>query len=676
MAQPQPRTFVELYSDAAVDDRNGQYASVMATFDPLATILAADLFAAVSDVDPVIPNAYIGMFDAPGVPGGLSMVIHGICRFPTCLGQVSPWTGKTFGFIQDVDSNGDIATVEIIEDYFALAGAGLVTVPNALETVDELWAADEAATMLPAMVNHPVDTRDIRTRHLMFVPAKYLPIVINRRMTPRELWTDLACTIADDANLLPCRNLVNWILCAGVRPAAGAESALRLDTPAVPLADAALFQHRRRQLYLQLPALRAPTGPPDTNAQMFNIMGQVVEEQRLAREGAEAHRARGRTARTPSAFWADNIQQILLLCGVDDEADLPPMWHALAASASSDRNVLDGHFRRLAVANNAAFQGPVITPELTKRLTALAFAGNDRDDLAQGIQPFNLIVTDPGDPEGNRLATEAEVSGSEYDQLMLGGTSQALADLRELRTVARISLNLTFRQAKRKLQALRILLLGMLGAGHPLYLAYHAFVGRYLQDEEQWQARMRHPLAPAVLLRYVQLKLNVWFRQQETREVNPPVPSPHFAFLFEQLNDDCSAWVPGLPLAYLAPPVVPVPAPLGPSARPPRAHPVAAPNAPDSKPVRLRGDAVVNPAPSPLFTPHQAAIKTTTITAMMAAAKRPPPTIARNGHTVPMCATFHLKGKCFANCERAADHFPHTDAENGPLVAWTIAGLT
>ncbi len=686
VATPTPRTFATLYSDETVDDHRDDYTAVMATFDATAAVTPAALYTAVTSVDPSTPNAYIGMFDAPGVPGGLSMVLHGITRFPSRLGVTSPWDDRSFGFLQDVVAEGgDIPSVEVFTNFFELNPGGPVTVPATLALVDELWDADPDLCMLPFMAHVPAaapaanapaaaTTRAVHTRRLMFVPARYLPIVINRRLTPRELWTDLGCAIADDGNLEPCQNLIDWILCAGVRPAAGAPSALCLPTPHVPLVDAALFQHRRRQLYLQLPALQVPASSPDSSTQMFHLMGQVVEEQRLAREGSEAYRARPKATKTPSSMWADNIQYLMLLCGVDLEEDLPRMWHILAASTHADRHALDGFMRRLSVTDNAHSQGPIITPELTKRLISLNFAGNDRDDLAQGIQPFNLIVSDPGDAEGTRLALEADTAGNEYDQLMLGGTSQALSDLRELRTVAKINVRLTFRQARRKLQALRLLLLAMLGPHHTLYQAFHVFLRTYTQQEDTWISRMRGALAPATLLRYVQLKLNVWFRQQETRDYNPPVPPPNFGYLFDQLNEDCTAWTPHLPNAYLSL-LVPVPPVTDIPSRGPRPAGIPAPPTPASTPVKTRGEVVDNTSRSPLLAAFLPAVQLTTIKAMISTAGRPPPTILRDGKQVAMCVTFHLKGKCFKNCDRKADHLPHTDAENAPLVSWVTAAL-
>lgn len=75
------------------------------------------------------------------------------------------------------------------------------------------------------------------TRRFMYVPPKYLPIVLARRLTPRELWTDLVGAIRANGNLGDCKELVDWCMLALMRSALGALLASCLPSPAPPLAD-------------------------------------------------------------------------------------------------------------------------------------------------------------------------------------------------------------------------------------------------------------------------------------------------------------------------------------------------------------------------------------------------------------------------------------------------------
>jgi hypothetical protein len=264
---------------------------------------------------------------------------------------------------------------------------------------------------------------------------------------------------------------------------------------------------------------------------------------------------------------------------------------------------------------------------------------------------------------------------------MAGSTSQTLTDIRALRTVASVSLPATFGQAKGRLIALRILLLAMLGPTHPLYRAFSSFVSKYVRRDDMWNhllSRVAH--GPAVLLRFVQLRLHVWFTHQETRDFLPPLPAPDFDFLFSQLEVDSLAWLPSLPGPYLAP------AASASTVRPPaRGLPIAPPSpapghssevAPATSPAASKPKpvAVHNAGHPGAFAPFQAALKTAQIRSLILKAG-PPPSIHRGGAAIPMCATYHLRGHCFASCPRAADHLAHTPAEDTLLVTWASAGL-
>ena len=47
-----------------------------------------------------------------------------------------------------------------------------------------------------------------------------------------------------------------------------------------------------------------------------------------------------------------------------------------------------------------------------------------------------------------------------------------------------------------------------------------------------------------------------------------------------------------------------------------------------------------------------------------------PPKVTRGGKELSMCASYHLRGTCFSNCNRRADHGPHTEEEHAALHGW------
>jgi len=48
----------------------------------------------------------------------------------------------------------------------------------------------------------------------------------------------------------------------------------------------------------------------------------------------------------------------------------------------------------------------------------------------------------------------------------------------------------------------------------------------------------------------------------------------------------------------------------------------------------------------------------------------PPPEITHNGTKVQMCVGYHVKGKCWEKCPRAADHVAHSAQDTTKLVEW------
>ena len=52
-----------------------------------------------------------------------------------------------------------------------------------------------------------------------------------------------------------------------------------------------------------------------------------------------------------------------------------------------------------------------------------------------------------------------------------------------------------------------------------------------------------------------------------------------------------------------------------------------------------------------------------------------PPKITRGGVTLDSCLSFHLKGRCFSTCQRAADHITRSAAEDLELETWAAGAV-
>lgn len=357
------------------------------------------------------------------------MLLHGISCYPIALGQPTPWDARSFAFAQDVSDDGDILSVEMVPGFFQVTtGDNSITVPDSLNAISALWNANPNAALLEPLDDDAHATRQIRTRYIMHVPPKYIPILVNQRLTPRELWDQLLISLEEEGDINTCRELVDWVVATCFRTAPGGRSHTLRPPPAVPQSDAALFQHRRRVLHHQLPALSTRNALQPDHVQLYATMGQILNETRQATIAA-ADRATTRTPKTPAAVWTVSLPGLMRLCNVEQVEDLPPLWHSLAAAGAQDRNILQGFMRAIEAHENCARQGPHINPELTKRLLSLTFAGHNRDNLAIGIQPFNIILQDPDDAPGRLHLDEITRTSEEYDLLMSSTATQSLDNL-------------------------------------------------------------------------------------------------------------------------------------------------------------------------------------------------------------------------------------------------------
>jgi hypothetical protein len=236
------------------------------------------------------------MFKETGYEGGMTMTLHGTTVYPHILGRPTEWDGLPFSFVNDVTDDGAITSVAFPTDAFDLTrGDNYTTVPATFARVNELLVAEPSAELLGPLASTDTNTVQIRTRYMMYVPPKYIPLVLDRRLTPKQLWTDLVGTMDTNDDLDVYEELVQWALLCLVRPAANRPPSTLLDRPTVPLADAALLRHRRGYLLRQLPSLAPSTTASgdavtiqlikvcgNTTTQLINLIGENQEEAQIS----------------------------------------------------------------------------------------------------------------------------------------------------------------------------------------------------------------------------------------------------------------------------------------------------------------------------------------------------------------------------------------------------------
>jgi hypothetical protein len=134
----------------------------------------------------------------------------------------------------------------------------LVRVPQR-EVLDQLLAADPELALLGPFGNEDARTDVVHVRQAMLIPFRYVRLLLQRPLTPREAWVQVAGAICNDGNQDACGPLLDWFRVALTRQGADQPSRLQQEHPRIPLMLPALIQRRWELVLADLPALREGT---------------------------------------------------------------------------------------------------------------------------------------------------------------------------------------------------------------------------------------------------------------------------------------------------------------------------------------------------------------------------------------------------------------------------------
>ncbi len=345
-------------------------------------------------------------------------------------------------------------------------------------------------------------------------------------------------------------------------------------------------------------------------------------------------------------------QKLMVMCRVTDESDLPSLWADLAANnGKRDREIIELAFREIATGLGTTELSPVVTPGLAKKITALRFAGVNLDDLDEGINPFSVVIVDHTSAHGQHSYNEAVAQAHDYDDMMRGDGAAHLADLKAVKG-AKVVIPESFPLARAMLQAYLVILLGVFGETHPLALRYNAFVQTFINRENFFVGRIQREdtkLGPARLLRFVQLHMRAYLHSiWDARDLSEAkaTPLPELTQGLNKVTVGDMTWLPALPPQY-----------INQTASPPY----------EKK--REKPTQVSNPSRNPKFEDFRTHINVVKFNEAIAKAGSPPK-VNRQGKSLEMCASYHLRGTCTSNCPRRVDHCAHSEAEDADLYEW------
>jgi hypothetical protein len=129
----------------------------------------------------------------------------------------------------------------------------------------------------------------------------------------------------------------------------------------------------------------------------------------------------------------------------------------------------------------------VVTPEFSKRLLLLNFAGNNQDNLAEGVQPFALVIVDYHSQTYREAMRVGRNEAASYDLVTASQVNTSLSDARSLRWCTRARVLFDMIHAEATLEATIMVLRMMFGSDHHLMISAASFMARYNSYRKPWR---------------------------------------------------------------------------------------------------------------------------------------------------------------------------------------------
>ena len=590
-------------------------------------------------------------------------VLHRLQPLTAIFGVPSVYAGGTYATYGDVTAMG-ATTVAVPAQLFHFTPA--LQIRTAEDIDGALLAADPGLFQLDQLAAGDPDAEEVQTRCGAFIPPAYLSEILQAvsspgGLTPRGLWEGIISTIRGQAGqALACTSFVDWARVA-VSHGVGALNPLQFTVFLPVHPDAVLGTARADILRRDLPHRFAPSAPAGNLAPVVLELGALrAEAANRAQASAAADAIKAAAAQLPSKRWHQATNCLLNLCQVDSEAALPPVWSDMAVGgAKMDRITIQYHLRIHATPGNARTeQVPVCTQSLAKELGSLVFAPVHRDDLKSGMSIFTVCHPDQ---ESARRANE--IAGF-YDSQVNGTTGLTVAEDISLKAAQEFNLPSKLLQVKRVCWAYHRLLAVHMGDNHCVVLQFARFLDRMDRMEVHLDTVLDGSTPKcAGFLRFVHIKMYIWFRAQEGS--GTPVPPPAFEELLDNIEED--TWIPAtLPSEYLT---TNTPRTTGPTRLPFAPTPTVV--APPAPPVTTSGIGFFK-VPASDLDPLVKVRANFNIRSHIIAHGPPP----HNDGGGLMCLSYHVRGGCRHECDRgmssgaASDHKRHSVSETKRLIAY------
>jgi hypothetical protein len=475
-------------------------------------------------------------------PEGRICLYHRLQCFASQLGAPTDFDNVGYAFFGDVTNGQAPPSVEWPVTAFHQVVMS-IRVPQR-EVIDQMLAAEPELTLLGPFGNDDAGTEVVRVRQAMLVPFRYVRLLLQRPLTPREAWVQVAGAIYNDGAQESCLVLLDWFRVALTRQGEGLASRLQQEHPQVPLMLPELVQRRWQLVTNDLPALQ-PGASLAAGQVIASSLNALVADNREFRIADEARREQS-NARTPEkCFGRTGVLKLLRLCQVPTSTNLPDMWIQMANEPHRQDGIVTIQQAFDSTAQSLGLFGVhiPITPDVVAKIRSVALEMANEEDLTTGIHPFTFAYLDTSE------IAEAYAIAEQYKMLHDDQGAPTLQDAIILATPGRVQLPKSCSEAHIYFQNFRVALHVLTGGNHTLTKSYDAFWRRWSTSQQYLlSVHTQQPgMFPTLAVRWVQLRIFLWFAQQAME--NAPLAVPNFAELLNNILLH-TPWEPTLPAHF------------------------------------------------------------------------------------------------------------------------------
>ena len=584
---------------------------------------------------------------------GTVSVYHRIRCMPALpMVDRGPQDDLNVALLGDVSDFGTPFVVFPEDAFHRTAVLDRILAPASITARIALHPGEAQTTVDPAVGD--AELRPVRTRFFMWIPmcvvGQILRATSQGPLWPRDLWSQIAAPLLQDEVLGPqCVPFLDWCR-AAYSGGIGGDNPVRSAAPTAIVPTGRLAEFRLQVLRIDLPdryTPRLPPPPPPPPAPVQQLDADQLEAV-LNRAGAAQEPA----VTTPSGRWPEGIDRLYLLCGVNEDEYLPPVWHALARDGNKKYRLnlqffLERPDDRLGPVGRAAVK-TYITSMLAGDLGNLRFTGESVDLISSGLSIFAVSFPTQDSVACLRRAVEL------YDQQMMDVQHLSLQEGTTLRDDQKHRLPTTWHGLKKVVFVYVRLLTMVLGIEHPLTRALIP-VATVLSDEydDQLITYFNNSVHRCGgLLREIQIGVYHWITDTfEGRHVEVPQFTEPFRLI------RYNRWDPP-----------PIPGVTGQPPNPPNASGTGTPRnaartAPTNRVVAVRGHL------DRTLIPHISNFQPKTY---IGAHGLPP----NNDKGTAFCLFYHCVEHCVSDCQRSEDHRKHNKAESQRLADYLKTAIT